>query len=49
MSSIAIIVYFGIAHGCNSAGWGFWRSFWWPTEIGRRLVATNSGGRNQTP
>ncbi len=41
---IEIVVYFGIAMGFHESGWGFWRSFGWPTAIGHIIARTAGKG-----
>lgn len=35
---ILILIYFGIGYGCNDAGWGYWRSMFWPISVGRMIA-----------
>lgn len=47
MISIVILIYGGIAAGCESAGWGFWKSLCWPGAVGRMIVKAAPGEDSQ--
>lgn len=43
---MAGFIYIGVFLGCIEGGWGFWRSFMWPMELGR-MIASSRAGRSE--